>query len=344
LATGLDRREWLPHVCGLAPAGALADRLVARGVAVDALNVRRAWDVPAAVVRLARLMRRVRPHIVHTMLFHANVIGRIAARLAGVSRVVSSIRVAERRYRHHLLLETLTCRLSQRVVCVSRDVARFTRRHSHVPAARLAVVPNGVESNPALGDSVAQSAIERPTGSITALYVGRLDPQKAVDVLLRAFARAVADVSNLHLVIAGTGPDHDTLQSLARQLGIERSVQFVGFHQNVPELMHAADFFVLPSRWEGMPNVVLEAMAAGLPVVATRTEGTAEIVRDGASGSLVAIDDDAALATQMTRLARDAELRVAWGSCGREIVQREYSIENMRERHAQIYRESIADG
>ncbi|MBI3462066.1 MAG: glycosyltransferase [Planctomycetes bacterium] len=341
LATGLNRERWSPEVVCLSPPGAMVDRLMAAGVSVHTLGVRGYWQLPVAVVQLARLIGRIRPALVHTFLFHANVVGRLAAGLAGAVPVLASVRVAERRFRYHLIGENLTCRLSRRTVCVSEAVLRFTRSKSHVPASRLVFIPNGIAVDQVrLAIPVQRSTLELPGDSVVALYVGRLDPQKGVDVLLQALRSAQTMVPPLHLVLVGTGPQHGQLVMLARELGIERHVRFVSWRDDVPSLLRAADFFVMPSRWEGMPNAVLEAMAAGLPVVATRTEGTAELVRNGETGLLVPVDDPAGLAHALVVMASDRDQRLQWGARGQELARREFSLDRMIAQYDELY-ESI---
>lgn len=338
LAAGLDRARWHPEVCCLSEPGVLGERLRGAGIPVHTLRATNAWNAPRAIWELSKLIRRVRPTIMHTFLFHANIVGRLAAQLATVPRVLSSIRVAERRFRYHLISENLTCRLSQKVVCVSDAVARFTHRHSHVPRSRLVVIPNGVEVQPdSSAPAPGRPLVGLPHDSIVAIYVGRLDSQKGVDVLLRAFAIARNRLANLHLLVAGSGPEHSSLVSLAQHLGLESQLHFLGWRDDVTALMRAADFFVMPSRWEGMPNAVLEAMATRLPVIATRAEGSAELIRNGESGRLVAIDDENELASAIVELASDAGLRAAWGARGQAIARTEFSLASMIARHDQLY-------
>jgi starch synthase (maltosyl-transferring) len=338
LASGLDRSRWRAEVCCLSKPGALGDRLAAAGVPVHSLHASGLWDAPRAIWQLSQLIHRVRPAIVHTFLFHANLVGRVAARLAAAPRVLCSVRVAERRFRYHLILENLTCRLSRKSVCVSDAVARFTQRRSHVPRSRLVVIPNGVEVPPSdVAPAPIRSGFGLPHDSMVAIYVGRLDPQKGVDVLLHAIAIAREQTANLHLLVAGSGPESNSLVALAEELGIISHVHFLGWRDDVNALLRAADFFVMPSRWEGMPNAVLEAMAAGLPVIATPAEGSAELVRDGETGRLVPIDDADALAGALTELTRDATQRVAWGQHGQVIARTKFSIATMITRYEQLY-------
>ncbi len=337
LATGLDRSRWHVEVCSLLRPGAMAGPLRDAAIPVHSLDASRLWHAPAAAVRLARLIRRLRPDVVHTFLFHANVLGRLAAQFAGRPRVVASIRVAERRFRHHLVIENLTWRLSDRVACVSRDVARFVRRRCHEPAHRLVVIPNGVDPARAAGPVAARASLGLRDDSCVAIYVGRLDPQKGVDVLLRAVAMARKRAPHLELLLVGAGPQRPALEQLAAELQINSHARFLGWRPEATELMRAADMLVLPSRWEGMPNVVLEAMAAGLPVVATRAEGTAELVRHRETGLLVAIDDAHELAEAIAETAADAELRRTWGLRGQAIAINDFSVVQMVQRYQHLY-------
>jgi starch synthase (maltosyl-transferring) len=344
LAMGLDRSRWQSSVCSLSPPGAMAERIAHAGIPVYSLGARHGGDAPWALWRLVRLLTQIQPVLVHTFLFHANVVGRVAASLAGTSHIVSSIRVAEKRYRHHWVLENVTCRLSDQVVCVSDAVAAFTRRHSRVPLARLTVIPNGIDTSTLLESrGLDRTVLGVPSHGIAGLYVGRLDVQKGVDVLLHALALAQRHSSGLHIVIAGAGPEQASLVDLARQLHIDSHVHFLGWRDDVPALLRAADFFVLPSRWEGMPNAVLEAMAAGLPVIATRVEGLTQLVRDGETGKLVGIDRPEELAEAMIELAGDRAARARYGRNAQEIARHQFSLSHMIAQYEQLY-ESLLSG
>jgi glycosyltransferase involved in cell wall biosynthesis len=315
----------------------MADRLVASGVPVHSLDARRPSDAPRSIFQLSRLIARLRPALVHTFLFHANIIGRLSASLAGSAPVISSIRVAERRYRHHLILENATCRLSDKLVCVSEAVSEYTRRHSHVPSTLLETIPNAIDAGSIVTCKAERSQLGVPPDGIVALYVGRLDAQKGVDVLLRALAIAHSRDPRVHVVVVGAGPDRVDLASLAQQLGVAARTHFLGWRADVPALMNAADLFVMPSRWEGMPNAVLEAMSHGLPVIATRAEGSTELVRDGETGLLVDIDRADELARALLLLAHDVDLRQRMGRGGREVTRREFSLALMIRRYTRLY-------
>ncbi len=345
LALGLDRSRWAPAVCCLLRPGVVAERLRAGGIPVHALGARSAWSAISSAARLVRLMRRARPVLVHTFLFHANVLGRLAACAAGVPHVVSSIRVAERRYGYHLVLENLTARLADRVVCVSDAVRQFMMRRAYLPRARLTVIPNGADPQRTCGVApLDRSSIAVPHDAVLAVYAGRLDPQKGCDVLIEALALATCDVPRLHLALAGTGPQAGSLARLAEERGVAARTHFLGWCDDIPRLLAAADLFVLASRWEGMPNAVLEAMAAGLPVVATRAEGVPELVQEERTGLLVPVGDAAQLAAALRRAASDARARAEWGARARTRVAEHFSLDQMISRYDALYRAILVSG
>jgi glycosyltransferase involved in cell wall biosynthesis len=284
LATHLDRKRFEPEVVCLAAEGELAAPLRAAGVSVTCLNAGR-WDA-RVIFRLRRHFRRTRPDLVQTFLFHANIAGRIAARAAGVPFVVSGIRVAERQKRWHLTLDRLTDRLVDRHVCVSRDVAEFARNEGGLPAEKLLVIPNAVDIEAIANAKPADlSQFGFRACDEVILFVGRLTEQKDPLRLLTAFRSIAEEFPNAKLLFVGSGTLEPQLRKNATDL--MHRVALAGQRSDVPSLMKSAVCLALPSRWEGMPNVVLEAMAAGTPVVAAAVEGVSELLADGKLGTIV---------------------------------------------------------
>ena len=325
LATGLDRRRWAPTVIALGPDAPLAAPVRAAGVPCVCLGVdpRR----PArAVARLASALRAVRPAVVQSFLFHANVAARLAAPFAGRPWVVGGLRVAERRQVWHLRVERSTLRLASGAVCVSEGVRAFSLANGW-PADRLTVIPNAVDPAPFDRAEASRDTLGVPDGSFLILYVGRLDVQKGLATLLDAFALALAARPDLdwRLALAGDGPERDRLRGLAASLGLSDRVHWLGHRADVPALLRAADLLVLPSLWEGMPNVVLEAMAARRAVVATAVEGTVDLVRPGATGWLVPPADPAPLSAALLDAASDPARLRRFGAAGRARVEAESS-------------------
>ena len=315
LACRADSARFRLSVVSLAPQPGkderLARRIAERGIPLMFLDCRGWRDLPKALGRWSQWMRFQRPDVLQTFLFHANLLGRIAGRLAGVPVVISGIRVAERFASWHLVLDAVTAGWVDRYVCVSGSVAEFSVTRGLLPPHKISVIPNGVEIDselrrgraglrvggaPNLGSKDATETVRRVT------FVGRLVPQKGVDVLLRSAATWLRLFPDTMLQIVGDGPQQPQLTDLAVRLGIEGRVAWLGYRSDVADILQATDLFVLPSRWEGMPNALLEAMAAGCPVVVSDVEGVAEILGEGSREQTVPPDDVAALSRAIAQM------------------------------------------
>lgn len=324
LAQVLARGGWSVEVASVMPPGEMRHALRETGIDVEDLHATSHLD-QRALVRAVAWLRRTRPHLLHTWLFHANLLGRVAAWLAGVGVVVSGVRVAEPR-RLHLLGERLTQGLADRIVVNSEGLRRYMIAHGIRPE-RLQVIPNSVDIERFRFEPREE---KRSDPFFRVLFVGRLDRQKGVDVLVRA----AAELADVRFDLAGEGPERDALQAQARDLP---NVRLLGFRPDVPELLARADALALPSRWEGMPNVLLEAMAAGVPVVATRVAGSADLVEDGVNGLLVEPDDPRALASALVRLRDDGPLRTRLAEAGR-LTASKHAPEAIADAYKALYR------
>jgi starch synthase (maltosyl-transferring) len=341
LATRLDRRRFEPHVYALSPPPPqgqtmLVERLADAGVPVTFLDGRRAADVPRTVRRLAGALRADGIELLQTFLFHANVLGALAARRAGVRRLCWGIRVAEpgRRWR-----DWAARRLLGRVdrhVCVSREVAEFWARRMRLGAERTLVIANGVDLERQRAAPIDLTTIGLPVGARALVCVGRIDQQKNTAWLVELGPTILGKLPEHHLLFVGQGPLRQSLEARAAELGLAGRVRFVGWRPDVPGILAASDLLLLPSRWEGMPNVVLEAMAAGMTVVATSAEGVGELL--GRAGpQMVAHGDGAAFAAAVVELAGDAEQRALWGRRNLERAATQFSLQAMVQRYEALY-------
>lgn len=288
LATRLDRRRFAPVVYALSAEPApttpsLVPQLREAGIETHFLGGRRASQFPLIVRRLARLLRTQQAELVQSFLFHANLAARLAGRRAGVPHVLSGIRVAERAARWHLWCDRLTSRLVDRYVCVSRSVADFSRDEAGLPSDKLVVIPNGIDvERYQRAEPLDLTLLGLGAGRRAVTFVGRLERQKGLLDFLRHSPRWLGRLPYHDLLLVGTGPQESALREEAERAAIAARVHFIGWRDDVPRILRASDLFVLPSQWEGMPNALLEAMAAGLPVVATDVEGVRELLGDGA--------------------------------------------------------------
>jgi glycosyltransferase involved in cell wall biosynthesis len=287
------------------------------------------------------LLRDERPDILHTWLFHANLVGRVVGRLAGVPVVISGERTMGMESRWRYLLNRVTLSMADRVVCVSERVAAFCAQRIGLGPEKTVVIPNGVdlpELDRLPDRETARRGLGLPAKGMWVGTVARLDPVKRLDVLLEA----LAGLDDVRALIVGYGPEEERLKEMAERLGLGERVWFVGYQKDVWPWLAACDVFALSSDWEGMPNAVLEAMGLGLPVVATAAGGTPDAVIDGATGLLVPTGDSAALAAALARLLRDDELRHTLGAAGQERVRRAFSVRHMVERTQTLYAELAA--
>lgn len=344
LATGLDRGVWEPRVYCLGAAGDLVENLERANVHVECLGARSIRNV-GAVPRLARRLRSFRPALLQTFLFHANLAGRIAGRWAGVPVIVSGVRVAEHEHRWHLWCDRLTQRLVTRNVCVSQSVANFSMAYGGIRPEKIAVIPNGVDIHRYADARPADlEPLGIPPGSRTILCVGRLHRQKGHRLLLEAAAPLFTADPHLHLLLVGNGPLHGELDALLVERQWQRQVHLTGRRRDVPELMRAATLLVLPSLWEGMPNVVLEAMAAGLPVIASDVEGVRELLGNDTRGIVFPAGSVEDLRTGLVGILRDQELRNRVAVASQEFVQSYFTTEAMLSKYVRLYRQLLGTG
>ncbi len=291
IVTRLDPTQWEVRVFCLGPETELAQRLHAAGIETVCLGAKRSTDV-GVLFRLARLLRAFRPSVLQTFLFHANIAGRLAGWWAGVPVVLSGLRVAEREQCWHLWLDRWTNRFVTWNVCVSEGVRRFAMTQGKLAEGKLCVIPNGVDAE-RFADATPSDLgpLGIPSGAWTLVTVGRLTPQKGHDDLLRAVAPLLAETPRMHLLIVGEGPERAALTQLVTDLGVSQQVHLAGWQPDVPGILRSCQAFVLPSRWEGMPNALLEALAAGLRCIATDVEGVREILKEGETGEIVTPGD-----------------------------------------------------
>ncbi|MFN9374709.1 MAG: glycosyltransferase [Planctomycetaceae bacterium] len=339
LVTRLDRCRFAPRVYCLSGRGALVDRLEGAGIETVLLRARSRADF-GVVRRLKNELMRQRPQLLQTWLFHANLAGRLAGWWAGVPVIVSGIRVAERRSKWPLRLDRWTQRLVDAHVCVSQSVSDFSERVAGLERRKLRVIPNGVEAARFAEAAPWDGAtLGIPPTAPVIVAAGRLDRQKGFDLLLRAIAAGGRFPRDPHWVVVGEGPERGNLQRQIADLGLQGTVHLPGWRADLPGILRAATGFVLSSRWEGMPNVVLEAMAAGLPVVATGVEGVRELVIDPETGWIVPPDDTAALTAALRALLADPAGGVQRGLAGAQRVRETFTWEQVCAAYSDMYSE-----
>jgi glycosyltransferase involved in cell wall biosynthesis len=349
LISALDHSRFQPSLVCLVRGGVVASRLQEARVPVKILGLQRAYGLKGAhaFVGLVRWLRRGRPRIVHTYLSTANVYGALAARAAGVPRIVTTRRdtgFGDSRLMRRAL--RATNRWAARVVAVSQDAARLVREREGLGDGRLEIVPNGIDVSgftPRGRRDAVRAALGVTEGTQVAVTVTHLSPVKGVDLLVEAAGRVCRALPRTVFLVAGKGTEQDRIARSLRRLGLDGSVRLLGERADVPDLLEAADLFVLPSRSEGQPNAVIEAMAMGLPVVATRVGGVPELVEDGVEGLLVEAGSAVALAEGCLEVLASPDLGTRLGRAAQARARRDFDVGTMARRYQSLY-ESLLGG
>ena len=323
-----DRDRFELRFVSLGTRGALAEDLETQSWPVTALDVSAGLHM-SLPLRLMKLLRSWEADIVHTHNDRPLIYAAPAAQLARVTSVIHTKhgRGTGNTPRQNYLA-ALTARLTDRFVCVSDDCARLAAEQ-RVPANRILTLHNGIDTR--------QFAFAGPCPTGPAVVVARLSPDKDLATLLHAVALVVRKSPDFHLAIAGDGPCAAELRQLADQLGVANRVRFLGLVNDVPALLQQARSFVLSSISEGVPLTILEAMASGLPVVATSVGGVPEVVSDGVTGLLVEPRNPQALASALLGMHQDAESALRFGSAGRRRVEALFDVRQMVARYEQLY-------
>ncbi len=310
-----------------------------------------------AIVRLARLIRRVRPHILHTHTAKAGAVGRLAALLAGDARPPIVVHT----FHGHVLrgyfdpLRTAGFRLLERwlatkstaLVAVSPQVRDDLVSLGVAPRERFVVVRVGIELEQRVaaerdGRGESRRVLGIGPDRFAVGWIGRMTGVKRTDDVLRAFRRLRDRGVDACLCMIGDGPDRPAVERRAHELGLMRDTFFLGYQEEVAPFYAAFDAMILPSINEGTPVSAIEALAAGRPVVATRVGGVPDVIREGEDGFLVEPGDVDALAERLARLAADPELRERLGTAGRARVIPRYSVERLVDDIDLLYRSLLA--
>ena len=342
IARTLDPELFSPRVVCLRYKGDFGEALEDEGVPVEVLPRQEGKADYFAFRHLADVIRRESIDVIHTHntdAFITGGLGRILARRRTVHVHTDHARSFPDRFRYYVA-EHVLARLAYRVVGVSDHTTDNLARYEWIPRRKLVTIPNGIDPSPF--DAPAPRAELRarlgvpPDAPLMGLGA-RITDQKGVDVLLHAMPRVLEAVPDARLAVVGEGPDRPDLERLSASLGLTDSVHFLGARTDFVELVPALDIYALPSRWEGLPMVILEAMAARLAIVATDVGGVANAVRHESTGLLVPSEDPVRLADELIRALRDPELRRRLGGEARRVFDEEYSAEVMTRRYEALY-------
>lgn len=319
----------------LKPIGIVGERLAESGFEVESLNLNRTRAAVGAPA-LLRAIRHHKPDIVQTYLFGGNTAGRPAAKIAGVPVVVSGYASTDPWMRpHHIAADMASAKFATAHLANADAVADSVVRRCRVPRASVEVIHTGrpIPESPASHDA-------RADGTVVGIAAGRIHRAKGYDILIEALAQADP---RIRVKVAGAGPvvhgglsSIQKLEEVAEKAGVADRIEFLDVRDDVDALMAASDFHVLPSRWEGLPGVLIEAMAMGLPSVASAVGGVSEALIDGETGFLAEPGDPESLAKCLNRIV--AADRATLGAAARRRAIENFSIESMTHHWENFYR------
>ncbi len=345
LSTRLKKRGWDVYVVSMLPPQAFTEELEAAGIPWATLNMRRGVPDPRALFRLAKILGQWRPDILHSHMVHANILARVTRIFCRVPVVISTAHNINEGGRWREIAYRITVPLADLTTNVSRAAVNRYIRVGAVPKDKIVFMPNGIDTFRYRFKPDARLRFRRELeldSYFVWLAVGRFEEQKDYPNLLRAFKLVADERNDAVLLIAGQGTLFEEIKAMAYSLGLAERMCFLGVRRDVPELMSAADAFVLSSRWEGFGLVLAEAMACELPVVATDSGGPREILNGGRLGFLVTPGDSEILATAMVKLmSLSEEQRKAMGRAGRGHIEANYSLDRVVDQWEKLYRDLL---
>lgn len=338
-----DKTRYNLSICCLKGRGPLSRELEKAGVEVNYLNMPSGpaflifLDTLRAIIKLVSLMKKKQIGIVHSYLFRANILCRVAAKLAGVPVLVSSMRGIEVTRKYPLLLEGITSALVDKFVAVSEAIRSYVIKKVHINPKKIVTIHNGIALT-----EIGVKAIEReefglnPDVSIVGV-VARLAKEKGHQYFLKAARIVITEYPRVHFIIVGDGPQREELLKLAFDLGLNDHVTFTGHRNDIFRVLALFDIFALATFWEGLSMVILEAMAMGKPVVTTGVGGNSEVVIDEVTGFLVMPGEPHIFADRILRLLKDENLRKRMGEAGRRRIEEKFTIERTIRETERLY-------
>jgi sugar transferase (PEP-CTERM/EpsH1 system associated) len=344
IVNGLDRDQVVSAICSTTPADPAMRALVASDVPVIELR-RSAGNDPTVVWAIYRALRRERPHVLHTHSWGTLLEGIVAGRLAGVPLIVHGEHGTLQLQPRQVRAQRWAWRRADHLLSVSSRLAERMSTTVGVPLSDIRVIRNGVDLTrfASIGEPAREHYGVGEPDAVVVAAVGRLVPVKDHASLIDAIAILQRRGRKVVAVIAGDGPLRAELEAQIARLGVAHAVRLLGHRSDVERVLASADVFVQCSVSEGMSNTILEAMASGLPVVATRVGGADEMVRDGITGALVPAGDATQLADALDRLVGSPELRQSFGRAARRRTEDEFSLHGMVQRYQAFYRDAVRD-
>lgn len=354
LAYELQKLGWEIRIVSMRPPEAFVEELTNADIPVESLDMPKGIPDPRAIVKLAKLLNEWKPQILNAHMFHANLLARVTRLFVDIPVLISTAHNINEKasaqdnldkaswfeiaYRLTDPLSTLTTTICQ------AGVDRYVQVKA-VPEEKILFMPNSVDTHKFYPNVSVRQGVRTDLGldeQFTWLAIGRLEPQKDYHTLLTAFSHLVQSHTNAQLLICGIGSLRVDIEHLITSLGLASNVKMLGVRKDIPQLMNAADGYVMSSAWEGMPIVLLEASATGLPIVATDVGGNSEVVINGENGFLSPAQDAVALAKQMnTLMTLTPSEKQEMSNAGVNHILKNHQLEDLSIRWNSIYEKTL---
>lgn len=333
-------------VCSVGQGGTLQPEFEKLGIKVFVIQKKHKFDI-SQVFKVRKIIRQEKIDLVQTTLFYADVIGTLAAKLAGVDAVISWDTVShppdsfETRLRHKLFYQ-FCMRFVKKIVAVSEGVKRYLMEERKIDSGKIDIIHYGIDlslfnSRNGFLDKSKRIELGIPDNKIVIGTVARLEVQKGHRYLIEAAPKIIDKFSDVVFVFAGDGTLRKELEAQVNELGLQEHFRFLGFRKDVTELLFAFDIFVLPSLFEGLPNVILEAMASGRPIVATAVDGTPELIEHNETGLLVPPKSPQALQEQILNLLEREDRGEKLGQHAKQMAEQKFSFEQQFKKFEEVY-------
>ncbi|MET1030852.1 glycosyltransferase [Domibacillus tundrae] len=335
-----------PVVVSLLPLGPVGHTLQQDGITVYSLDMKRGRPSVAAIAKLNRIVKNENIQLIHSHLYHANLLGRLMKLFHPNIKLVNTIHNINIGGRNRERLLQMTNGLTDSLTIISETAREHFVNVGAARPEKLLFLPNGVNTKLYQGTPGAREAIRSQLNiadsTFTWLAVGRFDEQKNYPNLLHSFRRMLQKKPDNELLLVGVGPLLEEMKEMAVDLGISKRVHFLGYRSDIPDVMSASDAYVMSSDWEGMPLVLQEASSVGLPIVCTNVGGNKEVVVTGKTGFIVQPRSHDALAEGMLCLLQmDEESRKQMGQAGQKYMQTMFELDRVAERWDALYKQVL---
>lgn len=338
-----DREIITPTFCCFAPKGEIGIEIEKLGIDLVALNRSRYNKFsPGILMDLYKLVKKKNIHIIRTHRYRANLYGRLAAWFAGSPVIIASVHDNYRTDRRlgRRIINRILSKITDRMVAVSEAIKNDIIKYDNIEPSKILVIPNGIDTkkfDPERKFINVREELSIKTDDIVVGFIGRLVPAKGLEYLIDAVLHLKDKYKKLKLIIIGNGSIINDLKDNTRKNKVHKHVIFTGERRDIPDILSCIDIFVMPSVAEGLPNALLEAMAMGKPVVATKVGGIPEVIQNGINGLLVPPHDAGSLAEAIISLIDNDNLAKKIGQASREFILEHYSIRSTVHKWQSLY-------